>query len=321
MIKRLFKLILVLLLFGACDSGAKNDAPKESNALIENASGQVPNITASADKIKVHVGDLINLTLKYFIPEDSKFSPDTDLTGLDGLTITRKNAAKREITLTIIIDKAASFDIGPVSLSFKDNKGVLNIIRTETLHIEVLSNLGDKPAEAQLKPIMDIIPTYPLILKLLPWIIGLLVLAAAGVGFYFWNKRKQKKAEALKEIRPPHVIAKEEIEKLKSMNLIDKGEYKEFYFRFSEILRQYIERLRGFPAAELTTEEIGRRIKEERDRKLVPILREADLVKFADAIPTKAKNDEDVRAALEYVRATTPVRNVAPIPHRGHRLG
>ena len=133
-------------------------------------------------------------------------------------------------------------------------------------------------------------------------------------GFYFRKKRKQKKAEALKEIRPPHVIAKEEIEKLKSMNLIDKGEYKEFYFRFSEILRQYIERLRGFPAAELTTEEIGRRIKEESDRKLVPILREADLVKFADAIPTKAKNDEDVRAALEYVKATTPVETVSCCP-------
>ena len=64
----------------------------------------------------------------------------------------------------------------------------------------------------------------------------------------------------------------------------------------------------------MTTEEIGRRIKEERDRKLVPILREADLVKFADAIPTKAKNDEDVNAALEYVRATTPVEDSPPTP-------
>jgi hypothetical protein len=312
MIKRFFIFLIVLLMISACDSGDKKNTTKDTNASKENISDRVPGITALADRTKVHVGDLLNLSLKYFIPEDSTFKPDTDLTGLDGLTITGKKAAKGEITLNIIIDKPSSFEIGPVSLSFKDSKGVLNIIRSDALLIEVLSNLGDKPAEAQLKPIMDIIPTYPFILRLLPWIIGVLVLAAAGVGFYFWKKRKRKKAEALKNIKPPHVIAKEEIEKLQSMSLIEKDEYKEFYFRFSEILRQYIERLRGFPAAELTTEEIGRRIKEERDRKLVPILREADLVKFADAIPTKAKNDEDVKAALDYIKATTPVETVIP---------
>ena len=32
--------------------------------------------------------------------------------------------------------------MGPVSLSFKDSKGVLNIIKSEAVHIEVLSNLG-----------------------------------------------------------------------------------------------------------------------------------------------------------------------------------
>ena len=138
----------------------------------------------------------------------------------------------------------------------------------------------------------------------------MLLLGAAVAGFYIWKKKKRVKAEELANARPAHVIAKEEIEKLKAMNLIDKGEYKEFYFRFSEILRKYIESLRGFPAVDMTTEEIGRRLKDETDRKLMPVLRDADLVKFADAVPTKARNENDVTAALEYIKATTPEETV-----------
>jgi hypothetical protein len=308
MIKRFITFVIISFIFISCDNSTKNNSSNEANTTKNNNPSQgIPKITASANKNKVHVGDIINLSLKYFIPENSTFNPDTDLTGFEGLTLTGKKSAKGEITLTIIVDKTASFDIGPVSLTFKDSKHIQNIIRSEALHIEVLSNLGDKPAEAQLKPIMSIIPTYPFILRLLPWIAGLLVLGAAGLGFYLWKRRDQRKAEALKNIKPAYIIAKEEIEKLKAGNLVEKGEYKEFYFRFSEIIRRYIETLRGFPAVELTTEEIFRRIKEDIDRNLVPILREADLVKFADAIPTKAKSNEDIVAALEYIKATTPV--------------
>ncbi len=320
MIRRIFTFLILSLVFTVCESGVNNDASKEAGTLKENtpAHDRIPKIYTSTDKSKAYVGDIINLSVKYFIPGSSTFSPDTDLTGLDGLTITGKKSAKGEITLKIIIDKTASFDIGPVNLSFKDSKGIQNIIRSETLHIEVLSNLGDRPSEAQLKPIMDIIPTYPFILRMLPWLAGFLVLAAACIGFYIWKSRERKKAEALKEIKPAHVIAGEEIEKLKAMNLFEKGRHKEFYFRFSEILRRYLENLRGFPAVELTTEEIARRIKTDADRKLVTVLREADLIKFADAIPTKAKSEEDIRAALKYIKATTPAETASPLnPPKG----
>ncbi|MBN2402596.1 MAG: hypothetical protein JXN64_09355 [Spirochaetes bacterium] len=310
MIKHFCIITLAVLLIYGCDSRAKNDA-SEDNKTSGETPAPVPGITASVDRNKTHVGDLINLSLKYFIPEGSTYAPDTDLTGIEGLSIADKKSAKGEITFVILVDKTESFIIGPVKLSFKDSKGVLNIIQSEALSIEVLSNLGNKPAEAQLKPLMEIIPTYPFILRIIPWVIAGLLLIALAAGIYYRIKIQCKKNLTSKDIKPPHVIAKEEIEKLKALNLIDKGEYKEFYFRFSEILRQYIEKLRGFPAAELTTEEIARRIKEERDRKLLPILREADMVKFADAIPVKAKNEEDIRAALEYIKATTPVPTAA----------
>jgi len=82
---------------------------------------------------------------------------------------------------------------------------------------------------------------------------------------------------------------------------------KEFYFRFTEILKHYLESIRGFPAAEFTTEEIARSIADEQDRVLIPLLREADLVKFADSIPTQAGKEEDVQVALAYIRETSSV--------------
>ena len=105
---------------------------------------------------------------------------------------------------------------------------------------------------------------------------------------------------------PPQVWAKKEIELLEAQGLFEKGQAKAFYFRFSEIMRQYLEGLRGFPAAEFTTEEITSYINYEQDRKLLPLLRQADLVKFADAIPTPARKEEEVKTALTYIHETSP---------------
>jgi hypothetical protein len=71
-------------------------------------------------------------------------------------------------------------------------------------------------------------------------------------------------------------------------------------------LRRYLESIRHFPAAEYTTEEISRQIRLEVDRMLLPLLRQADLVKFADTVPTPARKEEDVRSALSYIDKTCP---------------
>ena len=105
---------------------------------------------------------------------------------------------------------------------------------------------------------------------------------------------------------PPHIRAVKEIEELEGRSLFEKGHAKAFYFRFSEILRRYLEAIRGFPAAEFTTEEIAHHIKTEQDRTLLPLLRQADLVKFADTVPTPARKEETVKAALDYIHETGP---------------
>jgi hypothetical protein len=116
-------------------------------------------------------------------------------------------------------------------------------------------------------------------------------------------------------VYPPHILAKKEIELLEAQGLFEKGEVKGFYFRFSEILRRYLESLRRFPAAEFTTEEIALRIHSEEDRMLLTLLRQADVVKFADFIPTPARKEEEVKTALSYIEETGSVLDI------GHATG
>ena len=271
-------------------------------------------LSASLDRKSARVGDSVILTLKYYVPQGIRFESMPKLDGLDGFTIVDKKMSEGEIKLTLIVDRMDKLEIGPVSLSYKDKDGIETIVRSEAVSLVVQAKLGDKPAEAQIKPIMDIVPITPPWLKYLPWIIGIILIAAVIGGIIWWKKRKQKLEEFI-NIKPPHVIAEEEIQKLQSARLFEKGQYKEFYFRLSEIIRRYLEKTKNFPAAEFTTEEIARRLKSEIDRKILPFLRQADLVKFAETVPTQARKEEDVISALSYIKDSVPAPSIVGQPN------
>jgi hypothetical protein len=151
-------------------------------------------------------------------------------------------------------------------------------------------------------------------LEYIPWVAGLLGLLLVVSVLLWWVKRRRGK-NAIMAVDPPHIKAKKEIEELEGEGLFEKGQVKAYFFRFSEILRQYLESLRGFPAAEFTTEEIATHIIKEEDRGLIPLLRQADLVKFADTVPTAARKEETVNAAFSYIRETSPANNTNHVPN------
>ena len=276
-------------------------------ARQEMSSSREPSLTASLNKESATVGEIVELTLSYVLPEGAHLVSPIEIRGLEGLKLLETVAGDGKITLKLLVDRLGTWKTGDISLAFIHGEGETSFLKTEALSLNVLSNLGDKPEEAQLRPIKDILPVGPFWMKYWPWLSILLVIMMIGAGFLYKKKVHDIRSLKAELIDPPDIRAKREIAELESLELFEKGDVRGFYFRFSEILRQYLENLRRFPAAEYTTEEIASRIQEKEDRILLPLLRQSDLAKFADNRPSRAKKEEEVKTLLLYIEKTRAV--------------
>ena len=280
--------------------------------LVEDAvageKSPAPELTASLDRKSARVGDMVCLALRYRLPASARLHEKTEIKGIEGVTIIDRVKKMGCIKIRFLVDRLGEWKIGPISLTYVDKNGEEGTMNAGAISLKVLSNLGEKPEEARLRPIQDIIPVEPIWLKYMPWAVAL-----AGILFIIgaltWWYRKRRSRDLLPEvIDPPHIKARKEIDRLEAQGLFEKGKVKAFYFTLSEILRRYMESVRHFPAAEYTTEEIAHHIRNnEEDRKILNLFRQADLVKFADTVPTPTRKDEDIKMARSYIQETSLV--------------
>lgn len=269
-----------------------------------NADALNPGLSASLVPETARVGSVVSLTLTYHLPDGASIPPDTEIGGLEGITLIDRQAKPGEFRIRLLVDRLGPWKTDPLSLTYLDKAGKRQVLIADPVKLTVVSNLGEKPEETQLKPIYGIIPTTTSWPRYLVYTtLGLAAFLAAFALFWWYRRRGIRKGSIISQ-DPPHILAKKNLESLEAKGLFETGYVKEYYFRFSEILRQYLEALRGFPAAEYTTPEIALRIHKEPDQRLLPLLREADLVKFADVIPTRARKEEEIEVALSYIRDT-----------------
>lgn len=146
-----------------------------------------------------------------------------------------------------------------------------------------------------------------------PWLLALLVAAAAG----WWAHRRlgEKEGELAQapppDPRPADVIALEALAALRASALWSERRYKEFYAALTDVLRQYLERRYEIPATRLTTAELLRHLKQsEVERSAVMTIKgvfdRADLVKFAKLSPEDSWGPSDLDSAAGAVQATRP---------------
>ncbi len=181
---------------------------------------------------------------------------------------------------------------------------------TEVQSPPFILNVAEKPLKTlKIYDIASPMKAWPL---LWPWILGALIVA-----LLIWLYLKRKKEILLSpsvltiDTRPAHVIAQEEIEKLRAAKLFEQTRYKEFYFELSEILKRYFERRFTMPATKMTTVELYRHLKQsEIDPQILArfknLFDRADLVKFAKVAPEKDWNLLDIESALYLVESTKP---------------
>lgn len=264
-----------------------------------------PAVTASLDRQEAPFGSVVTLTLVYRLPEGTVVPEVQDVGGLEGATPVDYRFEPGVIRVRILVDRLERWESGELRMTYLDAQGQPHGLRADPVSLTVLSNLESGLEKAVPKPIRDILPTRGS--RLLP--LGLALVACVVVVAALVELRRRKRTRRTPEAvavaqEPPFVRARREIEVLERSELFEKGEIKAFYFRFSEILRHYIESLRGFPAAEFTTEEIAACIEREEDRRVLAVLRRADLVKFADGVPSAAAKARDIQGSLSYIAET-----------------
>ena len=263
-------------------------------------------LNAYFDQESAAVGSVIWLTLEYRLPERGRLPQNLKLKGLDGLSILKQIVEPQQVRIQLLVDRLGSWQSEPFGLTYLDSNGQPQVLTADPVALQVVSNLGQKPQEARLRPIRDIIPIQPIWGSYLFWAAAIIAMVLIGMGMFWWYNRRRTPTILPEYMDPPHIRARKEIQKLENQKYFEKGMVKKYYFLFSQILRRYLESIRNFPAAEFTTEEIARRLTTEQDRKLIPLLQQSDLVKFAETVPTPARKEEDIKTALVFIQETSP---------------
>ncbi|MEO6883872.1 MAG: hypothetical protein ABI199_07590 [Bacteroidia bacterium] len=213
-------------------------------------------------------------------------------------------------TLTI-----TSFDSGYYAIppfKFIINGDTSNIQQTEALLLQVETVPVDTT-----KAIKDIKAPMSVpfnIKEIIPYLIYGVVALAIIILLIWLIKRSLKKKpiviEKPKPKIPPHLIAIEQLEKIKQEKIWQQGNLKLYYSSISDTIREYINNRFNVNAQEQTTDEIiynlrnNVEIQSADKTKLKQLLRLADLVKFAKEQPIENENEQSMTQAFEFVRAT-----------------
>lgn len=219
---------------------------------------------------------------------------------------------------TLRAEKPGAYPLPGITLTYK-YKDETKIAETQGVKITVKSVESQSTPqvssaqEGESEDIKDIKSLQEIPVPLSWYLTGIAVAAffvIADVLIYFLIRRKKNKIPPPLPPVPPQQIAREALEALKQKNYLDRGQYKMFHYSLSEIFRNYLEARFGFPATDLTTEEIipeSRGIpgmSERNHRVLNDLLKETDLVKFADSIPTKDRSLELLNSVIVFVEET-----------------
>jgi hypothetical protein len=143
------------------------------------------------------------------------------------------------------------------------------------------------------------------------WALLIVLLLALIVAAFILYKRKKEKGYYFrpKVVLPPHILAMQALDEIKSKKIWQQGLEKEYFTELTDILREYIENRYGVSSFEKTSDEILHSLKLVTDTEspldgLKQILKLADLVKFAKYKPLPDENDLSLMNAYLYINQT-----------------
>jgi hypothetical protein len=219
--------------------------------------------------------------------------------------------------------RLAAFEEGLINMGAA---GVLyadkNITDTLYAHDSVYLRVATFQIDSTSQSIFDLKPQYTLRFRFaeikgyFAW--GLLLIALLGVGIWALSRYLKERGKRLGDLfkaappQPPHVVAIQALEALHHQKLWQNNRHKDYYSGITDILRRYMADRYDFGAMEMTTDEIVSAtsaidMPQKSRSDLYEILRTADLVKFAKAVPDEQYNERAYLDAYYFVEETKAV--------------
>ncbi len=219
--------------------------------------------------------------------------------------------------------KDTVFDIPSLAMRIGTRVVTTDSLRLTVLPMEIDSAQVAKIDTSQVIDVFDVKPPInpkltlrELWLRYRYWLLGLLLAALLAYLLYKLYRKyqqwKQQKDIPQELQLPPHVLALKRLKELEEKRLYQKGDFKNFYFYLSEIVRQYLERRFYIRALEATTSELklllqaSPEITQEWRQRLSDLFDTADLAKFADYKPLPDVAARHLKLAYDFVEATKP---------------
>ncbi|MBT3755941.1 MAG: hypothetical protein HOG24_06630 [Candidatus Cloacimonetes bacterium] len=179
----------------------------------------------------------------------------------------------------------------------------LKILKTREFILNIESVIADST-----ESIKDIAAPLSVNLKFFDYFIPILLIIIIVFAIKYLiklikNSKKEVVTPEVVDDRPAYIIALELLNNLKKDDLIIKGDFLNFYFRVSLILRLFIELQYKINSVEMTTTEIRANLildDHSEKSKILKFLAYADMIKFAKAIPAISDSEKTLFWLEEY---------------------
>jgi len=223
----------------------------------------------------------------------------------------------QEIKQKIILQSFDSglYTLNPVIFITENGDTVISnrsVLKVNPVNVDTLSNIHDY-ADVQKgeTKFFDFLPDF--ITDYGIWIMIAVLVIVAGIIVYFkYIKKGRIPLIPHKKLEPPYEQAIKRLNALRSRQLCEQGQEKEFYTSLTDILRDYIDRRFNINAMEMTSTQILNALEQNEAtrmprRHMQQLLEIADFVKFAKVRPMPDDNVRAFQNALQFVEDTKPV--------------
>ena len=284
-----------------------------------------PKVSAELDTAAALIGDRVTLTLSAIygngqtvrFPDVAKDLPEFELLNQSSPMRSDSSGIQAEVrSYQISPFETGVQNVGPFTFTVMLPDGIIDSVSTERLALDVQSLLPDSLTEASVKPLKPIIEWPRLWKKIAFWAALIVFLGIVPLILLIrWYLRKR--AEKFSRIPlpeapsvPPHIAAFDELERIKKLGLIEKGEIKLFHELVSQTIRVYIRGRYEIDAPDMTTWEImydfERKVRatDEIYSAFREFFESCDLVKFAKYKPKVVEINAVFNRAYDLVERT-----------------